>query len=282
MSIFDDLVRGSIDIHVHFGPDPRVERRANAITLAQQAHALGMRGLVLKSHEYPTAPVASTISSIVPDVMLIGGICLDDEVGGLNPRAVEASANMGACVVWMPTYSSAADHKRVGESGGIELLDKRGRLVPQAQEILELVRAHDLVLATGHISTAESFALTDQAREMGISRVVITHASLMQKWQGMTIDDMKSLANKGAFIEHCINTIMPVGPGKILIDDMVTMIREVGAEHCIVSTDFGQDYSPMPPEGFRMGLAYLFKAGLSQEEIETMVKTNPSQLLGIH
>ena len=119
MSNVDRLLEGALDIHVHIAPDPRVERRGSAIDVAQQAREFGMRGLVLKSHEYPTHPVAYTASQAVPDITLIGGVALDVEVGGLNPMAVECTALMGGRVVWMPTFSAMADRQRNGLSGGI-------------------------------------------------------------------------------------------------------------------------------------------------------------------
>ena len=50
MNAIDDLMKGSVDIHVHFSPDPRVERRSSAIEIVEQASFMGMGGLVLKSH----------------------------------------------------------------------------------------------------------------------------------------------------------------------------------------------------------------------------------------
>ena len=75
--------------------------------------------------------------------------------------------------------------------------------------ILELIKSHDMVLATGHISTAESMALVSEARNIGIHRVVATHGTTMAYWTGMTLDDMKTLAGMGAFIEHCLHVAMP-------------------------------------------------------------------------
>ena len=66
-----------------------------------------------------------------------------------------------------------------------------------------------MVLATGHISTAESMALVSEARNIGIQRVVVTHGTTMAYWTGMTLDDMKTLAGMGAFIEHCLHVVMP-------------------------------------------------------------------------
>ena len=64
MNAIDDLMKGSVDIHVHFSPDPRVERRSSAIEIVEQASFMGMGGLVLKSHEYPTQPLAYTVASL--------------------------------------------------------------------------------------------------------------------------------------------------------------------------------------------------------------------------
>ncbi|MCH8177908.1 MAG: hypothetical protein IIC09_06905, partial [Proteobacteria bacterium] len=52
-------------------------------------------------------------------------------------------------------------------------------------------------------------------------------------------------------------------------------------ENCIISTDFGQDFHPMPAEGLRMGIATLLKAGLDEVEMGMMVKDNPARLLGL-
>ena len=280
MSNVDRVLEGAIDIHVHIAPDPLVERRADTIDVARQAQEMGMQGLVLKSHQYPTHPVAYTVSQIIPQLTLIGGIALDVEVGGLNPMAVEATAQMGGRVVWMPTYSARADRETKGLSGGIYLLDDDGRLVPEVFAVLEVIKSHDMVLATGHISTAESMALIQEARNMGIHRLVVTHATTMTYWTGMTVEDMKALAGMGAYIEHCIHVMMPL-TNRLTPTELVETITSIGAENCIVSTDFGQDYHPMPPEGMRMGIATLLQAGMEEVEVGMLVKDNPSRLLGI-
>jgi hypothetical protein len=276
----DRLVEGAVDIHVHFAPDPRVERRGNAIDIARQAAEMGMQALVLKSHEYPTQPVAYTVSQIVPEITLIGGVALDVEVGGLNPAAVAATADMGGRVVWMPTYSAQADRRHKGLIGGLILLDHNGKLLPEVFAILELIKAHDMVLATGHISTLECMALVSEARNMGINRVVITHGTTSAFWTGMTPQDMNALAGMGAFVEHCLHVMMPM-TYRMPPQDLVEVIRTIGTENCIISTDFGQDFHPMPAEGLRMGIATLLKAGLDEVEMGMLVKDNPARLLGL-
>jgi hypothetical protein len=273
-------VEGAVDIHVHFAPDPKVERRGNAIEIAKQAAEMGMQALVFKSHEYPTQPVAYTVSQVVSDITLIGGITLDYEVGGLNPAAVEATANMGGRVVWMPTYSAQADRQHKGLSGGICLLDDNGKLLPEVYAILEVVKAYDMVVATGHVSTRECIALVSEAKNLGINRVVVTHGTTSAFWTGMMPEDMKTMAGMGAYVEHCLHVMMPM-TYRMPPQDLVEVIRTIGTENCIISTDFGQDFHPMPAEGLRMGIATLLKAGLDEVELGMLVKDNPARLLGL-
>ena len=280
MSHADRILEGALDIHVHFAPDPGVERRGSAVEIATQARDMGMRGLVLKSHEYPTHPVAYTVSEVVPGITLIGGIALDVQVGGLNPTAVESTARMGGRVVWMPTHSARADRQYRGLSGGISILGDDKRLVPEVYAILELVKSHDMVLATGHLSTEESMTLVSEARDLGIQRMVVTHATTMSFWTGMTLEDMKTLASMGAYIEHCLHVMMPL-TYRLAPRELVETITAIGTEHCIVSSEFGQDYHPMPAEGMRMGIATLLQAGLEEVEVGMLVKDNPSRLMGL-
>ena len=279
MSNIDRILEGALDIHVHFGPDPKVERRAGALDIALQAQEMGMQGIVLKSHEYPTHPVAATTAELVPDISILGGIALDVEVGGLNVHAVQATADMGGRIVWMPTHSAKADREAKGLDGGISLLDKSGSLVPEVHSILELIKSHDMVLATGHISTAESMALVAEARNMGIQRVVVTHGTTMSFWTGMTVEDMKALAGMGAYIEHCLHVVMPT-THRLDPKELAQTISAIGPEKCILSTDFGQDYHPMPAEGMRMGIATMLRSGLEEVEVGMLVKDNPSRLMG--
>src|SRR5882672_5667082 len=146
------LIEGAIDMHCHHGPDPHRARSVDAEEAAREADAIGMRALVLKSHAYPTGPIAILMQKQVARLRVFGGICCDFEVGGVNPAAVEVALRTGAKVVWMPTFSSVVDRRKLGLPGpGIPVIGERARLLPAAEEILRLARAHDGVVATGHI-----------------------------------------------------------------------------------------------------------------------------------
>jgi predicted metal-dependent phosphotriesterase family hydrolase len=65
------------------------------------------------------------------------------------------------------------------------------------------------------------------------------------------------------------------------LERAVAAIRAVGAEHCMLSSDFGQAVNRPPPEGLATFLAALQAAGLSAADLDTMVRRNPARLLGL-
>jgi Family of unknown function (DUF6282) len=60
------------------------------------------------------------------------------------------------------------------ERASVVVVDESGAVLPETQTVLELVARHRLVLATGHPSRDEIFAVVDAAREQGITEIVIT------------------------------------------------------------------------------------------------------------
>src|SRR3954466_7261368 len=164
---------GAADLHCHFGPDAHRERSVDAFEAAREAAAEHHRAVVLKSHDFPTASLAWAVQQTVGDgVSVFGGICCDREVGGVNPAAVEVALELGARIVWLPTLSSRQDVENgiaamLGIPGpGLGVTDGYDNLLSETREVLALVRAHDAVLATGHVSAAEHYAVVkDFARD---------------------------------------------------------------------------------------------------------------------
>jgi hypothetical protein len=281
----DHLVRDAIDMHMHPGPSAG-PCRFDAIEAAQQAQQAGMKAIVLKSHSY-TAAVATIVSQLVPGIKVIGSLCLNYEVGGLNYHAVQNAAGLGAKVVWMPTFSAANSINKMRELGlplegeGISLLDKMGNLVPEMERILSIIKDNDMVLATGHISPQETFALLKTAKKAGIVKMVVTHPTDIEFGENhFTINDLKELAAIGAFIEF---TLIGILPNEFCHDpaEIAQTIKTIGPEHCIVSTDLGQPQNPLPVEGMRLFIATLLHHGITQKEVEMMIKSNPAKLLDL-
>src|SRR6478752_1012522 len=192
-----ELVRGGVDYHVHIAPD-FVARRITDVQLARRCLETGQAGFGLKSHYSSTAERAQVVAEAVPGVTVLGAITLNRSVGGLNPLAVEIAAREGARIVWFPTVSSVNEQHEVlaadpegkvpvwvrfelslREAGlvppPVPVVDGTGALVEPAHAVLAVIARHDLVLATGHLSRDEIFALVDGAVEAGVRRIVVTH-----------------------------------------------------------------------------------------------------------
>lgn len=282
------LVRGAIDMHVHFAPEPGVSRHKNALETVLTARELGLGGIVLKNRLYNTAPLAEMVSQLVPGIAVFGAICLDYEGGGLSAIAVESAAKMGAKVLWLPVFSAANSkflvERKTGISipgEGISILAKDGTLLPELIDILKIVKDYDMVLATGHISAKEILVVAEKARQLGISKIVVTHA--MSDYISETIlseQDRLKLAHEGVIIEHTAWEISPTG-GRADPAEVVAAIKAEGPANCIMSSDFGGPAHPSVAEGIRLLISTMLKYGLSSDDIARMVRLNPARLLGL-
>jgi hypothetical protein len=289
----DELLQGAIDLHQHAAPS-LFERVTDDVGLATEARARGMRGVLLKAHEQDTTGRASLVRRQVSGIEAYGGIVLNHHTGGLNPAAVDNSIKLGARMVWMPTLSAQhhIDHFGGSHFGkamkgrtetrtparGIGVLDAAGVLVPAAREILDLIAAAGVCLSTGHLSPREIMALVREARRAGVTRVLVTHPDLTLT--GLTVEDQKTLAAEGAVLEKDIIVMMPAWQS-LSLEQMTKSIREIGPQHCVLATDFGQLHHPIPPEGLRMFVQMLLEQGIGPDEIRTMIVDNPARLLNL-
>lgn len=266
---------GLIDLHIHSAPDV-VERHGDDIDIAREAQAAGMSAVMLKSHVTGTADRASIAGRMVAGIHVFGGLALNEEVGGLNPAAVDAAIKMGAKQIWMPSKDAAHSRMVKGGSGGISILNDAGDLLPSVLEILDLLAGTDLILGTGHISTRESSALVGQARRMGLRKILITHPESRSAW--MSPRDQREIAGPGLFFERCYFSVLSGGAP---ISRIVANIRQIGVESTVLATDLGQNDQPSPVAGLRAYLTQLLDAGITESEITEMAAVIPARLLDL-
>jgi hypothetical protein len=288
-SEINDLVRGSVDMHMHFGPDPMFPRRVDAAEAARDAQAAGLLAFVLKSHSYPTAPVAYEAQKAAPDVHVIGSITLDLEMGGCNPYAVQASADLGAKVCWLPTFTSknslgkaASDFGLHFDSEGVFILGEDGKLLPEMRECLRIIKEYDMVVASGHVSPAEMFAVMDECKVIGLEKIVITHALEFNVYdEPLSLDQIDELAKRGAYIEHVALTCLPAQRITMPPGEMIEVMKRVGPNRCVLGTDCGVSWNPPPAEAMRMFISILLRHGLPAKDIKQMAQINAAELLGL-
>ncbi|MCH4082185.1 MAG: DUF6282 family protein [Atopobiaceae bacterium] len=187
----EDVLAGAIDMHVHAAPDVH-ERQFTEWELKEIYAKAGMAGYVSKCHAGDTAARAAIVNSKGGGARAYGGIVLNRPVGGLNPAAVEASAALGGRIVWLPTTDS------------IPAMDEAGHMLPETIEVLECIRDHDLVLATGHLAPAAALAVLRSGAAMGLARMVAMHVSLPITKADLALQ--KEYLATGAVLEHCFCT----------------------------------------------------------------------------
>jgi hypothetical protein len=284
-----ELVEGSVDFHIHTGPDV-FPRLVTDIEAAQQAKAAKMKGILLKNHVTSTADRAQIASQVV-DFPVFGGIALNLPLGGVNPQAVEMACRMGAKEVWMPTIHSAhylgeVDNvpmfAKLLKSGikGINLLNAEGKLKPEVIEVLALIAQYDAILATGHISIPEAMALVPEAKKQGVKKIVVTHP--VSPMENYSVADMKEILARGAtMLEHVVNDIThqmkkPISPARI-----AEAIKAVGPESTIMSTDSGQVINPVPVVSMENFIREMLDQGIPEKDVVVMTRCTPGQILGL-
>ena len=202
-------------------------------------------------------------------------------------------------IVWMPTLH-AAGHIRMQQAHGqtydipaewtggvfskgsqlleditpIDIRDVRWR--EPLREVLQLIAANDITLATGHLTREEVLELVPLASSLGVKKIILTHPAYHAT--SLTDEDLLQLtALPGVFAEQSY-ALMPVDG--LTIGEIARMIRLVGPAHTILSTDLGQIGGLTPAEGMETYLQNLRENDIPDHWLHQMSVTNPAWLLG--
>lgn len=278
-------LNGVIDMHVHTAPDV-CQRTCNDLELTAAAVHAGARAIVIKGHHCATVARAALCNAYNRSTfdsnpfVMYGGLALNYEVGGLNPKAVQTALEMGAKVIWLPTVDAENDRRKHGRSGGIRMTDDRGVPTSELRRIFTLIKEYDAVLATGHISPNEIRCVVDSARNIGVRKVVLTHP---EYWVvDMSLESQKELVlDYDVILERCF--MQPLKSGKWIsnAERNLDAIRKLGAESTILSTDCGNPATPPWEESMRQYLQFMADHNVSRDELRAMTETTPARLLGL-
>jgi hypothetical protein len=273
-------LEGVVDLHVHSDPDS-MPRSIDSWALARAYQARGVRAMVLKNHYQSTADLAFVLRKAVGGIQIFGGIALNRAVGGVNPEAVDRMAKTKGGygrIVWMPTFDSENAVRSSGEKRPFVSVARDGKLLPEVEEVLNLVARHRLILATGHSSPPECMLLIRAAKQRAIPQVIVTHANLGPVT--MNLEEMKAAAKEGAWIEFVGNAL--VGNTKVFDGaKYVKEMRAIGVERVILTSDLGQAGNPIHPDGLEEIFKLLRKEGLSAKDIGRISAQNPATILGL-
>lgn len=282
---------GVIDMHVHSHPDV-FGRSMDDIDVATIAKSRGMRGFLIKNHISETASRAALVMKAVPGIEIFGGIVLNKAVGGINPDAVEWMHRIyggRGKVVWLPTFESDKHVKTFGKPDAKGLtVAPNGQVSAEMETILKIIARENLVLATGHVHPEEIIAVVKKGKELGVKNMLITHA--LTNVPGLTMAQAKEVTDMGAVIEICFLQFQ-AGPNaplaflthwtQINARHVAQAVKEFGAKSVVVSTDLGQSANMNHADGIEVAVAAMKKEGISDADIDMMIRKNPAKLLGL-
>ena len=283
---------GVIDMHTHSHPDV-FGRNIDDVDLARIAKARGMRGVVLKNHISETASRAQLAMKEVPGIEVFGGIVLNKAVGGINPDAVEWMHRVYGSrgkVVWLPTFESDKHVKTFGkpDAKGI-VVAPGGKVLPEMEAILKIIARENLLLATGHVHPEEVIAVVKRGKELGVKNMIVTHG--LTNVPGLTMAQAKEVVGMGAVIEVCFLQFQ-AGPNaplaflthwtQINAKHVAQAIKEFGAQGLVISSDLGQSANMVHPDGIEVAIGAMKREGISDADIDQMMRKNPARLLGLN
>lgn len=295
MQPYDELLEGAIDLHCHVDLEfstTRYRKRAPEAAWLPTAEAHGMRGVLLKSHWWPTISVADSVGQQHDgEVELFSSVTLNPPCGGAEPWVVEAAAEQGARAVFLPTWASRDDIHSDGFAAriaelypsfepstftGAYFLDDAGQLTDTGHALLRACQERSLALGTGHISWEETLAFAKEAAAIDFRQLVFNHP--LAGSISAPLEAVREIASHGCYVEFCWPNI---APGRLSPAAAATWLREVGLEHVVITSDYFRSSAPEPPELLRWLLGTLVDAGMRPDELRVATVTNPARVLGL-
>jgi len=142
---------GAIDLHCHFGPESVIgtPHSVDALGAAADAADLGFAAVVLKSHDFPSNAVAYAVQQQVSGVRVLGSICCDYWVGGVNPTAckdavLDAAKRQGISV-------------SVATVAGDDIMDRLDAFLARGIELKNMDTAEPLAAVRAHVQSANVY-----------------------------------------------------------------------------------------------------------------------------
>ncbi|MBL8662655.1 MAG: hypothetical protein JNM29_07485 [Candidatus Odyssella sp.] len=304
-------VEGVIDIHCHAH-----EGQQDPLSLAKLASENRMGGLLYKtvgpisSGDYRPGLVVKKIvedlhrwsdaAGVKPTQCWAGyGITMDNRPPSLE-RLRQNIAD-GVVGVWLPVFNHANTLFKVGGRRvwwdrnadpsdhsaplpweealrcGYYLVDDRGRLKPEIEEILRVVVDSGVSLFYGHATHREIFAVAEFLGRFAFKRGVIDHP--FSPFVDLSLAQMKQLAEAGIYLNFTYDELSPllgVDPAR-----MYAAIRHVGVEQVTLSSDAGEPLFPNSAECMRLIRSYMAAFGLNEQELAITCRRNPARIVGL-
>ena len=283
---------GIVDMHVHSAPS-LFPRQFNDFYLGKMAVKYNMKGFVIKDHDSITSNRAYLVNEYIGEKRAYGSMVFNHSQGGFNRRVFQTAINYGIKVAWMPTnqslyhitnfggndYSKLKRDKKLPDWPGIYILNREGNVKDNVLDILDMAKENSICIGTGHLSHKEIFALVNSSSSALRKKTVVTHIN----WDIFRMSDSEigELKAKGVYFELTLAPIYSNQFRSEIIEDFAKMIRIIGVDKCIISSDLGQIGNIDPAEAVNKAWKELENVGLSNNELEKLFSSNAENFLTI-
>jgi hypothetical protein len=126
-------------------------------------------------------------------------------------------------------------------------------------------------------------AVIKAAKETGVRKVWQTHANWWKLFR-YSPQALVEMADQGALIEVSARFAIPYIASDTSNEGAqytAQIIKAVGANRCIMSTDYGTEGRYNPVEAMRVFIRTMMREGIGRDEIDIMTKENPVRVLGL-
>ena len=255
---------------------------ATGATAASDGFTFDLQGYQIADSKISYMDQSSGISFLLEDIQHTGSGDLSLAESRLETRT-DARISLGMDSVQYLDRNSLQLDARIGidlETDTYTFLENEGlinqmplvfegsvQLVEEGQEI-------DLDFRTPSSDFKNFLALIPEARRRGVEHILITHGLGQQPSR----DQIAEMVRQGAVIEL---VWLAVHNGEFRLAEYTPAITEFGASHFLLSSDFGQENNPLHTDGLKAFIAGLSQEGISDADIDLMIRRNPARLLGL-
>ena len=274
------------------------QRTLTLFDAVRAAHRAGLTGLGLMDVFANTSGLAALANRELGhlEVDVFGGIILEPYVGGLSPRTVSTALKMGygtggARFVSLPCHHTAFVARSENRSPAyIETtlsIPESGPLPDCVAEIVDLCIEADVVFNLGHLSGAEVVRVAQVAAERGCRHMLAPAAYLTEV-------EAQAVAATGCMLEYSFfvfshatdvpQTMIDAERHRFARADFfrtLDIVRAVGAEKIVLSSDSGALVLPPPVEAFREFVMMFASCGIGTGDLRRMIADNPARLFKV-
>src|SRR5262249_41939381 len=124
------------------------------------------------------------------------------------------------------------------------VFDADGKVLSAVREVLKICAERKLVVHIWHLSPSEALVVVAASRDMGIDRMVVTHAQF--EVVNMSLEERKKGASMGAKLELCaMGTLMEREAlsawmrhwRRVKVEEIAPAVKEVSTQNFILATD---------------------------------------------